>query len=93
MVKIKRAKNAYSKITDPIDRHLIDSIQYIKDDVITDAKIAKIYRKVTGNEISLEKIREKLSEVEKSSIIDKKFMHIDDEPYITWKLNLYFWNF
>jgi len=93
MVKIKRAKNAYSKITDPIDRHLIDSIQYIKDDVITESKIAKIYRKVTGNEISLEKIREKLSEVEKSSIIDKKFMHIDDEPHITWRLNLKFWNF
>jgi len=68
------------------NRNIIDSIKALEKEITTETNIATKYREITGRDIDLERLQDKLMEAEESNIIKRKITNINDEPYITWKL-------
>ncbi|MFX0133287.1 MAG: exosortase/archaeosortase family protein, partial [Candidatus Hodarchaeota archaeon] len=78
-------KRIYSRISDPQDQNIIDSIKALKREIATETKISSMYKEITGEKIDLEILRNKLTVAEEINIINRKIININDEPYITWK--------
>ena len=48
-------------------------------------KVASKYREITGKDIDIYELHEKLEEAERSGLVTRKLVSIHDEPYLSWR--------
>ena len=77
--------NAYTRILDPDECLILNSVKSLSKELAIESKIALKYREISGRNIDIEKLHKKLIEAEEANIIERKIININDEPYITWK--------
>jgi exosortase len=87
--KKSNAKHIYSQISNIEDRQIIDSIKALGKEIATESKITLKYKELTGKNIDPEILQNKLVDAEQLNIITRKIININDEPYLTWKLNFF----
>jgi len=81
----KKAKNMYHYIYDPEERLILDVIRGLRQSA-TVSKIASKFKELSGNEIDIVKLEQKLSDAEEAGIILRKFTNINDNPYLVWEI-------
>jgi hypothetical protein len=86
--KFKTIRGLHDRIIDPEDREIINSIKALKKEVASEIKIKLKYNEITGKDININTLKNKYDMAEKSGLIKRKIININDEPYITWKSNL-----
>ncbi|EMR73346.1 Transmembrane exosortase (Exosortase_EpsH) [Thaumarchaeota archaeon SCGC AB-539-E09] len=79
------AKRAYNRISDQKERHILDAVKAIKKERANGSQIALKYREITGNDIDIYELHEKLEEAERSGLVTRKLVSIHDEPYLNWR--------
>jgi hypothetical protein len=85
--KRKVAKNLYAQISDSEERQIFDAIKAVEKGLVNESKIVSKYREISKRDIDLVKLHRKLVEAEEAGLIERKIININDEPFITWKLN------
>jgi uncharacterized membrane protein YhiD involved in acid resistance len=84
----KANSNAYRKLSEQ-SKQLIDTIKETeKKTKPTLHAIATRYRSKTGQPIDEKELFQRLSEIEKTSIIKREIANVQDEPTVTWKTNM-----
>jgi len=83
-----RALYVYSKITDAEDLQIMDALRNPEKGPVTLSYIASKINEKTGKNIDLEILQMKLIKAEEKGIVQRKILNINDNPYITWKLNI-----
>jgi DNA-binding HxlR family transcriptional regulator len=78
----------YNKISDSEDLKILDALGTLEKSPVTISDIASKYKDNTGKEINQEMLHLKLIKAEEKGIVERKIININDEPYITWKLNI-----
>jgi exosortase len=84
----KTIKGLYERINYLEDRGIIDAIKALRKEIASETKIKSKYDEITKKDINLNTINDKLVLAEKSGIIRRKMISINDEPYIIWKSNI-----
>ena len=85
--KKTRAKSVYLLVSDPVDKKILQTLSSMKKDRPIESSIASRYRELSGEDIDIEILHEKLVEAEKSDLISRKIINIDNELHIIWKTN------
>ena len=82
--KVNQIQTGIKKLIDPIDLALINIIRENKERVLSLSNInRKLYDEI-GVQLEEELIHTKLKEAEKLSLIHRKIVNINDQPYRTW---------
>jgi len=84
----KLSKTAYNKLSEP-NKQLINSIQQTqKTTTPTLENIINTYQKTTGQTIDHNQLHQKLTEIEKTGVIQNQITNKQDKPIQTWKTKL-----
>jgi exosortase len=87
-IRRRRALYVYNKISDSEDLKILDALGTLEKSPVTISDIASKYKDNTGKDINQEMLHLKLIKAEERGIVERKIININDEPYITWKLNI-----
>ena len=87
MKKQRLARHIYAQISDREERQILKAVKALKNELAKEVKIASKYREISAKHIKIEELRKKLVEAKEVGLIEREIININDEPYITWKLN------
>jgi len=83
----KGAMHLYKQISNLEERQILEAVKALKKDQANDSNIVSKYNEISGKDIKIERLHKKLVEAEEAGLVESKIIHINDEPYLTWKTN------
>jgi exosortase len=79
----KSLHHVYSKITSETDKQILKAASQTK--IPTAELIASTYHKISGKNVGLGELTEKLMQAEKAGLIKKEMLNFEDSPLLVWR--------
>jgi hypothetical protein len=73
----------YSKITSETDKQILKAASQTK--IPTAEQIALTYHEISGKNMKLGELIEKLEQAEKAGLVKKEILNYEDNPLLVWR--------